>query len=108
MQAQPLVNNVESTIGTEVRVTGLTHLAGSFIRVRAQFSGASPTTIRIRAWADGTTEPSTWTYTATNSAATLQVAGGVGLRAYLGGAATNAPLLVTLDDLLATSIPGGS
>ena len=42
-------------------------------------TGASPTTIRIRAWVDGTTEPTTWTYTGTDSVAALQAPGGVGL-----------------------------
>ena len=74
------------------------------IRVRAQFSGASPTTIRIRAWADGSPEPGTWNYTVTNSAAGLQAPGGVGLRAYIGGTTTNAPVLVTFDDFLVTAI----
>ena len=108
VQASAVVNGTETGIGSEVRVTSLTHTAGSFIRVRAQFSGINPTTIRIRAWADGTTEPTTWNYTGTNSAATLQVAGGVGLRAYLGGAATNAPVLVSLDDLRAASLGGAN
>ena len=92
VQASSVVANAEAAIGTEVQVTGLTATPGTFIRVRAQFKGANPTTIRMRAWADGTTEPTTWQYTATNSAAALQVAGGVGLRAYLGSGATNAPV----------------
>ena len=85
-------------------MAGLTHTAGAFIRLRAQVSGTNPTTIRIRAWADGTTEPTTWQYTATNSVAALQAAGGVGLQAYLSSATTNAPVLVTFDDFLVTSI----
>ena len=83
---------------------GLTNTPGSFIRVRAQLTGTNPTTIRIRAWADGGTEPTTWQYTETNSAASLQAAGGVGLLAYLSGSITNAPVLVTFDDFLVTSI----
>ena len=74
------------------------------IRVRAQVSGTSPTTIRIRAWADGSPEPGTWAYTVTNSVAELQAPGGVGLRAYIGGTTTNAPVLVTFDNFLVTSI----
>ena len=87
IQASSVLNNVEASIGTEVRVTGLNATPGAFIRMRAQFSGANPTTIRMRAWADGTTEPTTWQYTATNTAAALQVAGAVGLRNYLGSGA---------------------
>ena len=106
IQASSVLANAEATIGTEVRVTALTATPGTFIRVRSQFTGANPTTIRMRAWADGTTEPTTWQYTATNSAAALQVAGGVGLRGYVGSGATNVPITQTLDDLSATSIPG--
>jgi hypothetical protein len=102
--ANSLVGNAATNIGTEVQVAGLTRSPGSFIWVRAQFSGASPTTIRMRAWADGSPEPSTWQFTATNSVAGLQVAGGVGVRAYLGSATSNAPVLVSFDDFLAASI----
>ena len=64
--------------------------------------GTSPTTIRMRAWADGTAEPTTWQYTRTDSTASLQAAGSVGVRAYLAAGATNGPILVTFDDLRAT------
>jgi hypothetical protein len=106
LQASSVSGNVETAIGSEVLVAGLNHTPGGFIRVRAQISGSSPTTIRIRAWADGTTEPSTWQYSATNSAAGLQVAGAVGLRAYLASATTNGPVLFSFDDLRATSLGG--
>ena len=108
VQASTLINNVETAVAPEVRVTGLTATPGAFIRMRAQISGASPTTIRIRAWADGTTEPTTWNYTATNSAAALQVAGAVGLRTYIGSATTNAPVTTTFDDLRVTSLGGAN
>ena len=108
ISASTVVNGAEVGIGTEVRVTALTATPGAFFRVRAEFTGANPTTIRMRAWADGGTEPTTWQYTATNSAAALQVAGGVGLRNYLGSGATNAPFVVTVDDLSATSTGGGT
>ncbi|HSK96350.1 MAG TPA: hypothetical protein VK891_07020, partial [Euzebyales bacterium] len=105
VHATALVNNVETSIGSEVAVAGLTSTPGSFIRVRAQLSGSNPTTIRVRAWAATATEPTTWQYTQTNTAAALQVAGGVGLQTYLSSGVTNAPVLVTFDDLLVTSIP---
>ena len=106
VQASTLLSNTEAPIGTEVQVAGLTFTPGSFIWLRAQVSGTSPTTLRIRAWADGTSEPSTWQYTATNNAAALQAAGGVGLRAYLSGGTTNAPVLYSFDDFRATGIGG--
>jgi hypothetical protein len=105
VQASQVINNVETGIGSAVLVPGLTHTPGSFIRLRAQLSGTNPTTIRMRAWADGGTEPATWQYSATNSAAGLQTAGGVGLMSYLSSAVSNGPVLATFDDLLVTSIP---
>ena len=83
---------------------GLTHTPGTFIRVRAQLTGTNPTTIRIRAWARPATEPTTWQYTATNWPPPSRPPGGVGLQTYLSSATTNAPVLVTFDDFLVTSI----
>jgi len=105
VQATQVVNNTETAIGAEVLVPGLTRTPGQFIRLRAQFQGTSPTTIRIRAWADGTTEPTTWQYSQTDSTAALQAAGGVGLRAYLASSTTNTPVIATFDDFSVTSIP---
>ena len=104
VQGTAVVNSVETNIGAETTVPGLTHTANGVIRVRAQISGTNPTTIRIRAWADGSPEPSTWTYTATSTTASLQAAGAVGLRSYVSGAITNAPVLITFDDFRVTSI----
>ena len=104
VQATSVVSNIETGIGAETNVPGLTHTANGVIRVRAQISGTSPTTIRIRAWADGSPEPSTWTYTATSTTASLQAPGAVGLRSYVSAAITNAPVLVTFDDFRVTSI----
>ena len=71
--------------------------------MRAQVNGTNPTTIRIRAWADGGTEPTTWQYTATNAAAALQAPAASASAAYVGIGTTNAPVLVTFDDLSATA-----
>ena len=107
MQASSVVNDVETNLGNEVQVPGLTFAPNSFIWLRAQLTGASPTTIRIRAWSASASEPSTWPYSVTNSASALQVPGGVGLMAYLGAGSSNAPLLVSFDDLAVTGIEGG-
>ena len=101
-----VTNNVETSVGSDVLVANVTLAAGDFIRVRAKVTGASPTTIRVRAWADGTAEPTTWTYTGTDSVAALQAPGGVGLQAYLSSSTTNAPVLVTVDDLRAAGRAG--
>jgi hypothetical protein len=103
LQGIAVVDNVQTTLGSEFLVPGLAHTAGGFIRIRAQVTGSSPTTIRIRAWADGNAEPANWQYSVTNSAAGLQVAGAVGVATYLASTATNGPVLFSFDDLLVTS-----
>ena len=102
VNASKLVSGSESPLGAPVVVSGLSQSANSWIWVRARVTGANPTTVSVRAWADGQSEPATWQFTATDSAATLQSAGGVGLRAYLATGATNAPVTVSFDDYAVT------
>jgi len=102
--ASTVINNAETNIGNMVVVPGLSHPANAIIHLRAQVSGANPTTIRVRAWADGSAEPSTWNYTQTNSNASLQGAGLLGLRTYIASATTNAPVTFSFDDYRVTGI----
>ena len=66
-------------------------------------SGAGPTTIRLRAWADGQPEPAVWHFAATDSTAALQNAGALGALVHVAAGSSTAPLIVTFDDLLATT-----
>jgi hypothetical protein len=66
-------------------------------------TGTGTTTARIKAWT-GATEPAAWQVTATDSTASLQNAGGVGIRGYVGTSTTNGPVSVRLDNLLATTL----
>jgi PKD repeat protein len=108
-QVQPSITRMQAS-GTEaspalaaaVTVSGLTLGLGDRLNVRVQVTGASPTTIRVKAWKDGTTEPTAWARTATDTFAGLQGPGYTGFRAYLSSSATNAPVTVRLDDWLAT------
>jgi hypothetical protein len=93
--------NTETAIGTEQTVSGLTYAAGTVLRMRVQVVGTSPTVLQAKVWADGTTEPAAWQVTGTDSTAGLQAAGSVGVRTYLSGSATNAPITLTLDDFTA-------
>jgi hypothetical protein len=61
-------------------------------------TGASPTTIRVTVWRDGDAEPATPQLGRSDGEPALQAAGAPGMAAYLGGAATNAPLTVGFDD----------
>lgn len=93
----------ETSIGTAVRVPGIVHGPGVTLRIRAQATGTNPTTVRIRVWLDGQAEPGVWHFTATDSTPVLQQPGSVRLLAYLSSDASNAPLLVSLDDFAVTT-----
>jgi len=94
-----VVDNKETSLGTPVRVPGLTATAGGFLWLRAEISGSNPTTIRVKVWGAGQTEPTDWHFTASDSTTALQGPGAVGLRAYVGGPVSNAPLVATFDEL---------
>ncbi len=102
VNASKVVNGTESTLANAVTVSGLNQSAGGFIWVRAQMTGTNPTTINVKAWADGQAEPTGWQFSATNSTAALQSAGSLGLRVWLAKKVTNAPVAFSFDDYSAT------
>ncbi|WP_054010242.1 PKD domain-containing protein [Arthrobacter sp. ERGS1:01] len=80
-----------------------TYTAGTKVDVELQVNGTSPTTISAKFWPDGTTAPATWNLTTTDSTASLQVGGGVGMLSYLSaGAAANTT--VSYQNLVATIV----
>jgi hypothetical protein len=88
-------------------VPGLTAAPGEAITLRMTATGAGSTTLSASAWKASGPAPAAPQVTATDSTAALQAAGSVGLWTYLTGSATNAPVTVTVDDLLvqATATP---
>ncbi|MET4637323.1 PKD domain-containing protein [Mycetocola sp. 2940] len=99
---------LERTAGTAVTVIapgilvpGLTIAAGDSVTVRMSTVGVSPTTVQAKVWKTGTPEPSAWHRTMTDSTAALQVAGSVGVSVYLSSSSTTAPVVVSIDDLVA-------
>ena len=102
--ASRVAAGTQAAIGSEVVVPGLTYTPGTPIWVRAQFTGTSPTTIRVRAWS-GATEPTGWTYTGTDSTAALQAAGAVGVRGFLAANANPAPVTLSWDELTVKQLP---
>jgi parallel beta-helix repeat protein len=89
-------------IGSEVTAPGVSYASGAKISVLADVVGSNPTTLRIKAWPAGATQPAAWAYSATDSTLGLQVAGGLGIRSYLGSNTTNAPVKFSYDDYLVT------
>ena len=61
--------------------TGIAAANGAVVWLRVEFQGTNPTTIRARAWLEGTSEPTAWLLSTTDSTAAEQVAGAIGVRA---------------------------
>lgn len=83
---------VESTLGSAVTL-GLTHVAGTYYRVRFQGSGAA---LKARAWEVGQLEPGLWQVEATDS--TLTGAGSIGCRSIANTGNTNVSPVVSYDN----------
>ncbi|MBA2557057.1 MAG: hypothetical protein H0V12_06915 [Chloroflexi bacterium] len=102
--------NIYRTVGGAVTnltgtspIAGLDHAANRGFRVRFEAEGTSPTTLRLRVWADGTPEPTGWNQLASDSIGP-QGSGAVGWRTEAGAATTNGPILFTIDDLEAQAL----
>jgi PKD repeat protein len=87
------------TVLTSLTVPGLVYNTGDKMQVKLQTYGTNPTTIRVKIWKSGTTEPAAWVLTATDSTAALQAPGSAALYAYLSGSTTNGPVGYGVDDL---------
>jgi hypothetical protein len=94
-----VVDGSTSTLAPDAFVAGLTAVPGQPLLVRTRVTGASPTTVQAKIWRAGTTEPSGWQATATDTTAAVQVAGSVGVRGYTSGSATR-PVTLLVDDLV--------
>ena len=99
-----VVSGVESTIGAEVQLAGIVPTPGAWWGVRAEAVGSGTTALRVRLWPDGTSEPAAWSATQTETTASRQVSGGVGLRGYLQPSSTNVPVTFSWDDLTVTAL----
>ena len=93
-------NGSESPIAVGVD-SGVTYAAGSFLKVRVSITGSGPTTLRMKVWREGQTEPGSWQHTATDGTSNLQDAGQVALQTYLPGNGSVAT--IRFDDLVVTS-----
>lgn len=85
-----------STVGTDITLP-FAMAANTRLMLRSQVEG---TTVRAKAWAKGTAEPSSWQVTANSSA--IPDAGRAGIWSYLGGG-TNA-INVSVDDLKVSTL----
>ena len=87
----------ETVIQSATTISGLTYAVGDKLNVRTQVVGSSPATVRARVWKVGSIEPTT--------RAIGPRTAGLGLM-WLGSArATNGPITVSVDQLVATATP---
>lgn len=99
-----VVGTGESSLASKT-IADYTFEAGDRLRLRFEVEGAGTgTDLRVKVWEQGQTEPSGWTLTASDSTATLQDGGSVGVSAYVQGAVTNATIGVAVDDLRVTTL----
>ncbi|WP_457254095.1 PKD domain-containing protein [Pedococcus sp. P5_B7] len=94
------VGGVE-TILTSVPLPGVVVAAGDALSLRVQAVGGGTTTLNGKVWKANTAEPTAWTTTTTDSTASLQSPGAVGLYAFLSGSATNSPITLSVPDFRA-------
>lgn len=94
------VNGAATTL-RNLTLPDLTLTPGDAVLVRLQVTGTSPARVRAKVWRVGTTEPAAWTIDQTDTTPELAGPGSVGLETYLAGTATNAPIEVRVDNLLA-------
>lgn len=91
------IGNVLTTLTTQPNVlTG--YVAGTFVWVRFQVIGS---TLRVRVWADGSSEPSTWTHSVTDT--DLRVGGAAAVRLFHVTGNSSTPTL-SVDDFTATAL----
>ena len=100
------IDTVETYLSPEHLVQGLTPVAGSYIKVRAQIVGVNPVQIRVKAWANGKPEPSGWTYSVSDNSGALHRPGAAGVRAHVQGTSTNVPITFGFDDFKVKSAAG--
>ncbi|WP_028047327.1 PKD domain-containing protein [Cellulomonas sp. URHE0023] len=99
-----LTSDGKATLGAMDNSTALssaslgTYTPGTKLNVRVNVTGVSPTTVRAKAWAVGTTEPAAWMVTGTSSTAGLQSAGSVGFSAYVASNVTAIPMTASYSD----------
>ena len=100
------VGSSETLLADGGTVNGFTQTAGATLNVKIDAATTSgSTTLRTKVWPTGSTEPTAWLATATDSTAAIQGPGTLGFTAYANGSVSNAPIGFTFDDL---QVAGGA
>ncbi len=96
------VGGAETTISSFNTAPGVTYAPGTVLVLKSAVTGTSPTRLQSKVWVDGQPEPTAWIHDVTDSTASLQVAGHVGVWQQLTSSTTNGPVRVRFDDLVVT------
>ncbi|MDQ1734496.1 MAG: hypothetical protein QOH56_747, partial [Pseudonocardiales bacterium] len=99
-----VISGTETALKT-VTVTGMIYNPGDVLRLRIQASGSGTTVLSGKVWKVGTAEPGAWQANSTDTDASLQAAGGIGVVSYLSGSSTLSPVVALWDNLSVTDIP---
>lgn len=97
LSLQKRVDDVYTYVAAAVVLPGVTHAAGDYFHIRVQHTSGS--VMRVRAWKEGSPEPTTW---AIETQDTTYVAGRVGVRALCSPGTTNLPVVFSWDDMHAS------
>jgi hypothetical protein len=101
--AQRVVGGIFTNLGGGwVSVPRETWVDGVTYNLKVEMTGSGTTTIRVKVWRVGTAEPAAWDFQATDSTATLQAAGRVGMRGYVYSGASSR--VTTFDDYFVTNL----
>ncbi|MFY0407465.1 PKD domain-containing protein [Solicola sp. PLA-1-18] len=97
-----VVGGTETAL-TSVTPSGVTYAAGDTLRIRLQVNGSGTTTVRAKIW-KGSTEPTTWQTSTTDSTGALQGLSGVGLSSFVSSSATTSPLTFRYTNLIVSPV----
>jgi PKD repeat protein len=94
VQIALIANNAgtATTIKAAYTLPGVTYAPGMVLNAQLVVTGTSPTTIGFKVWPVGTTQPTGWQISVTDSTAALQVPGAVGIVSFLTSNSTVAPV----------------
>ena len=98
-----VVSGSETVLATKA-VSGLVYAPGDVLNIRFDVQGSGTANLQAKVWKSGSSEPSSWTVTTTDSTAALQSPGGVGFYSYLSSNATNSPVTLSVQKVVVTKL----
>jgi PKD repeat protein len=98
-----VVGGTETTLSSVALGSANNYTVGSQLQLRVQASGTGSTSLKAKVWKVGTSEPSTWNLSSTDSSSSLQAAGGISVVSFLSASSTTFPSSVSFDDLVVQS-----